>query len=179
MLYITSLGGIYFITGSLHLWTPFTHFAHTQPPTSGNHEPLIGAMSSPVVLDLNKSSVLLHELHAYATLKGWGLRHSGAFCTAPAEFIAKVPKCNSVYVWKLQRFERRLAGGIVKNNKSFGGRKGIGREKRAINPTHSSPMVTHNWMWWYFLLRLKCEDLLWALRRRGGCSMGSECHKLE
>lgn len=35
MLYTMSPGLIYFVTGSLHLLTPFTHFAHPLPPTSG------------------------------------------------------------------------------------------------------------------------------------------------
>lgn len=76
----------------------------------------------------------------------------------------------------MQRFEWRLDCGIVKND-DFGGRKGTGREGRAGNPTHSSQMVTHNSVRWYFLLGMKCECLLWDLRR-SGCSTGSECHKL-
>ena len=36
MLYITSPGPIYFITGSLYTLTTFTHFTHTPPLASGN-----------------------------------------------------------------------------------------------------------------------------------------------
>ena len=41
MLYITSPWLIYFITGSLYLLAAFTHFAHTPPTTSGNHQSLL------------------------------------------------------------------------------------------------------------------------------------------
>lgn len=37
MLYITSPRLIYFITGSLYLWTPSTHFTHFPLSTSGDH----------------------------------------------------------------------------------------------------------------------------------------------
>ena len=51
MLYITSPWLIYFITGSLYLLTPFTHFIHHPcPPTSGNHESVLCIYEPDVLL---------------------------------------------------------------------------------------------------------------------------------
>ena len=41
MLYITCPGLFYCVTRSLYLLTPFTYFAHPQPPISGNHQSLL------------------------------------------------------------------------------------------------------------------------------------------
>ena len=38
MLYVISPWLIYFITESLYIFIPLTHFTHPPPPTSGNHQ---------------------------------------------------------------------------------------------------------------------------------------------
>ena len=51
MLYITSPCLTYFITGSLYLWTPFTHFSCSLPPASGDHPYFLSVYVS-VLFDL-------------------------------------------------------------------------------------------------------------------------------